>query len=201
MKSDFSWLEQPVIVPLVKDITLNYLTSLQGLSYEVKSQNVPTNCLTGRCLYCWGSQGISFSVEENKQRVCRCLFATSWRLLRFFMGGNPMLRLGRAYFRGKSGRAYNFLLYPWGTNFKKGFWVVYFVTNRYRKKDGTYIHGGICVGQTEDLSTEFHDHHKQACFDKYKAKCICIHGKEDKDSRSQIERDLIDNYNPPCNRE
>lgn len=95
MKSDFSWLEQPVIVPLVKDITLNYLTSLQGLSYEVKSQNVPTNCLTGRCLYCWGSQGISFSVEENKQRVCRCLFATNWRLLRFFVGGKPMVRLGR----------------------------------------------------------------------------------------------------------
>jgi hypothetical protein len=117
------------------------------------------------------------------------------------MGGNPMVRFGIAHARGESGKEYSLLVYPWGTNFKKGFGAVYFVTNRYRKKEGTHIHGGIYVGQTEDLSTEFHDHHKQSCFDQYKANCVCIDEEEDKDSRSHIVQDLIDKYNPPCNRE
>lgn len=83
----------------------------------------------------------------------------------------------------------------------KGYRAVYFVTNRYLKKEGSYVHGGIYVGQTEDLSTEFGHHHKQSCFDKYGAYCVCVHEEADSDTRLQIVRDLIDNYDPPCNRE
>ena len=97
-----------------------------------------------------------------------------------------MVRLGRAYFKGESGKAYNFLVYPWGTKFKKGVGAVYAVTTRYLKKDKSHVHGGIHVAQTEDLSTEFHDHPKQSCFDQYKANYVCIHEEEDKDSRSHI---------------
>jgi hypothetical protein len=117
------------------------------------------------------------------------------------MTGNPLLRLGRAYFKGKSGKAYNFLVYPRGTNFKKGIRAVYFVTNRYPNKDRSYVHGVIRVGQPEDLSTEFDYHPRQACFDKYGANCVCVHEEPDRDTRLKVVQDLSDNYSPPCNRE
>jgi len=116
------------------------------------------------------------------------------------MGGNPMLRVGRAYFKGKSGKAYNFLLYPWGTNFRKGIGAVYVVTTRYLKKDKSHVHGGIHVGQTEDLSTEFDYHPKQSCFDTYGANCVCVREEPDRDARLQVVQDLIDSYDPPCNK-
>ena len=105
------------------------------------------------------------------------------------------------YFKGRSGRIYNFLVYPRGTSFKKGLGAVYCVTNRYLKKDGTYVHGAIHVGQTADLSTEFDDHPKQLCFEKYGASCVCIREEPDGDIRAQVVQDLIDNYDPPCNKE
>jgi hypothetical protein len=144
---------------------------------------------------------VSAFLLRKISKVSRCLFVTSWRLLRFFMRGNPMLRLGRAYFRGKSGKAYSFLLHPWGTKFKKGVGAVYFVRIRYLKKDGVHVHGGIHVGQTEDISTEFDDHPKQSCFDTYGANCVCVHEEPDRDTRLQVVLDLIDSYGPPCNRE
>ena len=112
-----------------------------------------------------------------------------------------MVRFSIAHARGESGKAYNFLLYPWDTNFKKGFGAVYFVTNRYLKKDRSYVHGGIHVGQTEDLSTEFDYHPKQSCFDKYGASCVCVREEADRDTRLKVVQDLSDNYGPPCNRE
>ena len=112
-----------------------------------------------------------------------------------------MLRMGSVYFKGRSGRIYNFLVYPRGTSFKKGLGAVYCVTNRYLKKDGTYVHGAIHVGQTADLSTEFDDHPKQLYFEKYGASCVCIREEPDGDIRAQVVQDLIDNYDPPCNKE
>ena len=134
-------------------------------------------------------------------KVSRCPLSIVGASCDSLWRGNPMVRFGIAHARGESGKEYSLLVYPWGTNFKKGFGAVYFVTNRYLKKDGIHVHGGIHVGQTEDLSTEFHDHHKQSCFDQYKANCVCIHEEEGKDSRSHIVQDLIDKYNPPCTRE
>ena len=111
-----------------------------------------------------------------------------------------MLRMGRAYFKGRSGSIYNFLVYPRGTSLKKGLGAVYCVTNRYLKKDRSYVHGAIHVGQTADLSTEFDDHPKQSCFDKYGGNCVCVHEEPDKDIRAQVVQDVIDKYDPPCNK-
>ena len=83
-----------------------------------------------------------------------------------------MLRLNMAYFKGKSGNPYNFLVYSWGTKFKKGRGAVYCVTNRYVKKDRS----------------------------KYGASCVCVREEPDKDIRVQVVQDLIDNYAPPCNK-
>jgi len=112
-----------------------------------------------------------------------------------------MLRLNMAYFKGKSGKTYSFLVYPMGTSFKKGLRAVYCATNRYLKKDRSYVHGAIHLGQTEDLSTEFDDHPKQSCFAKYLANCLCVREELDKDIRVQVVQDLIGNYDPPCNKE
>jgi hypothetical protein len=111
-----------------------------------------------------------------------------------------MLRMGRANFKGKSGNIYNFLIYPWGTEFKKGLAAVYCVTNRYLKKDRSYVHGAIHLGHTADLSTEFDDHPKQSCFGKYGGNCVCVREEPDRDIREQVVQDLIDRYGPPCNK-
>lgn len=55
------------------------------------------------------------------------------------------------------------------------------------------------VGITDDLSSRFRNHHKESCFDKYNANCICIYLESSKMQRAAIEKDLIDAYSPPCN--
>ena len=110
-----------------------------------------------------------------------------------------MSKFGTIQFAGKSGRQYEFEIYPWGTIFRKDFGAVYFVTKRSKKPDGGYSHERIYVGQTEDMSTRFDNHHQQACFDKRGANCICVHGEQVERTRLVIERDLIENYHPPCN--
>lgn len=110
-----------------------------------------------------------------------------------------MAKLGTVTFTGKSGRKYEFNAYPWGTSFNKEYGAVYFVTKRSKNSEGGYSHKRIYIGQTEDLSTRFDDHHKQDCFDRNDANCICVHGEQDEDNRLEIEQDLINNYDTPCN--
>ena len=110
-----------------------------------------------------------------------------------------MAKLGTVTFTGASGTEYEFNVYPWGTSFKEDFGAVYFVTRRTQKQDGGYSHTRIYVGETGDLSTRFDNHHKQACFDRHNKNCVCVYGEQDEDTRLEIERDLINNYHPPCN--
>ena len=112
-----------------------------------------------------------------------------------------MAKLGTITFTGASGIEYEFGVYEWDTSFKKDYGAVYFVTKRSRNSKGGHSHTEIYVGQTEDLSTRFDSHHKQDCFDHHSANCICVHGEQNEDTRFRIERDLIDNYHPPCNEE
>lgn len=112
-----------------------------------------------------------------------------------------MAKLGTIAFTGASGATYDFDVYPWGTGFKKDYGAVYFVTKRGKNAEGGYSHTRIYLGETEDLSTRFDNHHKQDCFDRNEANCICIHGEQDESARLRIEKDLIDKYHPPCNDE
>ena len=109
-----------------------------------------------------------------------------------------MGKIGTITFNGKSGIEYSFDVYPFDTNFN-AIGAVYFVTNRTEKSDGTGSHTGIYVGETGDLSKRFDNHHKQDCFDKHHANCICVHSESSEKNRLEKESDLIDNYNPPCN--
>ena len=110
-----------------------------------------------------------------------------------------MAKLNDLTLYGKSGAAYEFEVWPMNQVFN-AVAAVYAVTRRYQKTGATsYSHDVIYIGQTDDLSTRFADHHKADCFTKHKANCICTHRDDDEDSRLAKEKDLIANYDPPCN--
>jgi hypothetical protein len=112
-----------------------------------------------------------------------------------------MTKLGTITFTGASGTQYEFNVYTWGTDFKKDYGAVYFVTKRAKNSESGYSHTRIYLGETGDLSTRFDNHHKQKCFDQHGANCICMYGEQEENTRLKIEEDLIKNYNPPCNEE
>ncbi len=110
-----------------------------------------------------------------------------------------MTKLSNVRFTGESGQIYTFTAFSWDTNFEEDFGAVYFVTERSQKSDGGYSHKRIYVGETGDLSSRFDSHHKQSCFDREGANCICVYEEQDEDERPLIEQDLLAKYNPPCN--
>ena len=57
----------------------------------------------------------------------------------------------------------------------------------------------LYVGETDDLKERFIGHHKQRCFDKYKANILCWWEERDFASRRTIELDLINGLKPICN--
>ena len=109
-----------------------------------------------------------------------------------------MASLGTIIFTGKNGKKYEFDIYEFGTKFKP-LSAVYFITNRIKQSDNSYNHTRIYVGETDDLSTRFDNHHKDNCFKKHKANCTCIHLDNSEKSRLEKEKDLIENYHPLCN--
>jgi hypothetical protein len=52
---------------------------------------------------------------------------------------------------------------------------------------------------TGDMSTRFDDHHKEECFTRQGANCICVYNVKEETYRRAVETDLIQKYNPPCN--
>jgi len=110
-----------------------------------------------------------------------------------------MPKIGNVTFTGKSGTKYEFTAYSWDTNFKEGFGAVYFITKRSSNDEGGHSHTRIYVGQTGDMSERFDDHHDAPCFKSNGANCKCVYGESYEKKRLQIEKDLVNNYNPPCN--
>ncbi len=109
-----------------------------------------------------------------------------------------MAKLASITFIGASGTKYKFNVYSWDTNFDEVA-AVYFITKRIQESDGGYTHARIYVGQTNDLSKRFDDHHKASCFKRHGANCICIYREDDETERLRIESDLISQYSPRCN--
>lgn len=108
-----------------------------------------------------------------------------------------MSKIGVASFKGQSGKMHEFNVYPLNTYFK-AIGAVYAITIRkVTGKEGR--HEILYVGQTTDLSERFDDHHKQDCFDRHRANCICIHAEGHAQTRLAIEKDLCNYHAPICN--
>ena len=100
---------------------------------------------------------------------------------------------------GISGKKYEFEVYCWDTEFPSNMGAVYVITHRHISRAKCYSHKEIYVGQTEDLSTRFYNHHKKECFKSNSANCKCIYKENSESKRLEIEKDLIRNYQPICN--
>jgi predicted GIY-YIG superfamily endonuclease len=96
---------------------------------------------------------------------------------------------------GKSGKEYKYWIYTIGTTFtdKKG--ANYIFAKETTK--GSYK--PIYIGQTDDLSERFDNHHKMPCIKRNGATHIHVHINTDESSRLKEESDLIEKWNPICN--
>jgi hypothetical protein len=109
-----------------------------------------------------------------------------------------MASLGKMTFRGKSGRAYRFKVFPLGTRFRN-ISGVYVVGNRLRCIDGRYKVTPLYIGHTEDFSQPFDRHHKAKDFAEQGADCICVQRDGVEESCATKEQDLVAALHPVCN--
>lgn len=107
--------------------------------------------------------------------------------------------------KGMSGTNYIFNVYGF-TRFSdlkdafKRIPALYAFTRRFPTSAISYTHDLVYVGETEDLSTRFDNHHKQECIVRSNANCICIHSfYGTKTSRLAAETDILNAFNLPCN--
>ena len=110
-----------------------------------------------------------------------------------------MATFGRVTFTGESGRDYAFAAYPRETRFKP-IAAVYVITKREANAEGRASHTRIYVGQTDNLQGQPFNH-REHCFDRKHANCVCVLAENDQDERLAIETDLRRAYDPPCNRQ
>ena len=97
--------------------------------------------------------------------------------------------------RGRSGREYAYHIYPIGTEFKSapGNYV-------FAKQTRPNTFQPIYIGETEDLSQRFDNHHKMPCIRRNGATHITVHANYNgEQARKAEEADLIANYRPICN--
>ena len=93
-----------------------------------------------------------------------------------------------------------------GTNYK--YWIHSLPPN-FKAVAGNYIfakeaepstYAPVYIGETEDLSDRFDDHHKAACIQSEGATHIHVHANSGGDeARRAEESDLIAKWSPPCN--
>jgi hypothetical protein len=95
---------------------------------------------------------------------------------------------------GKSGKTYEYYVYPIGANFKE--------------EPGNYIFCKLnasgqwapqYIGQTKNLNQRLGDHEREACAKRNGATHILAHLNPTEAARLAEEKDLIERYNPPCN--
>lgn len=96
---------------------------------------------------------------------------------------------------GKSGRKYKYWIYEIGQSLKA--------------EPGNYIFAKetspdkwtpVYIGETQDLSERFDNHHKMACIRQHGGTHICVHTSgSSRAARQAEEDDLISYWNPPCN--
>lgn len=95
---------------------------------------------------------------------------------------------------GKSGKSYTHEIYPIGTIFseKAGNYI-------FCKKNAAGRWEPQYIGQAKNLKERLGNHEKAPCASRHGATHIHAHLNPIESDRLTEERDLIQNFNPPCN--
>lgn len=110
-----------------------------------------------------------------------------------------MKAYGEVTFTGASGNKYVFIACDPGSDFPSDYSAVYFLTRRARNGGRGQAHSSVYVGHTGDVAQEFGLYSEMSYFSVHGANCVCIYPEIGELERQQIEKDLIENYSPPCN--
>lgn len=106
--------------------------------------------------------------------------------------------------QGASGKSYLFTLFEYSSfnqlhDAFRPLQALYVFSKRYFS-EGAFTHSLIYLGQTNDLSTRFNNHHKETEIGEHYGNCIWIHVCNGTDQqREEAERDLLDAYDFVCN--
>ena len=109
-----------------------------------------------------------------------------------------MASLGKAMFKGDSGKVYRFKVFPLGTRLRK-ISGIYLIACRAHGNDGGHRHKILYVGHTNDFSQPFEKHGKAKALVGLGANCICVQSDDSEASRVEKERDLVATFDPACN--
>lgn len=108
-----------------------------------------------------------------------------------------MAKIADATFTGASGTKYSFGAFTLDTTFKE-VGAVYIFTKR-TVNNGKREHKFLYIGETENLADRLDGHEKLACVGRNEGNCICVHVESDGDRRLDIETDLRQGNDTPCN--
>ena len=102
-------------------------------------------------------------------------------------------------FYGKSGEAYQFEVYPIGTEFKNLGGVYIFTNRKVDHERNEIIHTLLYIGITDSFSHRIKYHEKLSEVEKHNGNCICVYQEPNEIDREHIEGDLLNNYNTKLN--
>jgi excinuclease UvrABC nuclease subunit len=96
---------------------------------------------------------------------------------------------------GKSGMRYRFWIYPRGTTFGEPCPGIYIHAKETTSNTWTPIY----IGQAENINKRLTNHEQEQCVNRHGATHIHVSIFTDEASRLSAERDLIEQWGPPCN--
>jgi hypothetical protein len=99
------------------------------------------------------------------------------------------------YWAGRSGQRYNFWTYVRGTTFSEPCPGIYI----HAKVTPSNTWAPVYIGQTEDINVRLTNHEQENCVNQNGATHIHIRIVKDEDERLAAEKDLIQQWEPPCN--
>lgn len=108
-----------------------------------------------------------------------------------------MTKIADATFEGKSGTKYGFSVYTLDTSFKN-IGGVYIFSHR-SVSNGKGTHAFKYIGETGDLGERIANHEKWPCVKRNGANAICTHAEANAKKRLDIETDLRNGGQTPCN--
>jgi hypothetical protein len=108
-----------------------------------------------------------------------------------------MAGLGTITLTGKSKMQYAFDIYARSQKFN-AVGVIYVMA---KKGQNANTYSLIYIGQTGDASKRPFNHHRKDCFDKIGGDHFFLHSEGSEKRRLEIETDLIQNYDTPCNKQ